>query len=107
MRNHCKSAPFQIPSDLAKSVGYSNTIDRSIIGADIFVGGFSLNLMQGYVKLKDVTLMNPLDRGFDMRKPMLTLKCSVTISHSLGRICLTNRKKCSNILQRFAIPFNL
>ena len=30
--------------------------------------------------------------------------CSVTTTDGLGRICLTNRKKCSN-MQCFAIPF--
>ena len=30
--------------------------------------------------------------------------CSVTITHTLGRICLTNWKKCSN-MQCFRIPF--
>jgi len=37
-------------------------------------------------------------------EPTAMEKCSVTRTHRLGRICLTNRKKCSN-MQCFAIPF--
>ena len=45
-------------------------------------------------------LMNTEERDEAVRRAA----CSVTTTDGLGRICLTNRKKCSN-MQCFAIPF--